>query len=350
MFHLLTPHNGIKRWLLIFVALVAFMVVFGGYVRLTRSGLSIVEWNPISGVIPPLTAQAWEEEFAKYQQTPEFQKLNYNMTLEEYKLIFWIEWAHRLIARFVGLFYALPFFWFVYRRVIPWKEMGPYVLIGLLFVGQAVMGWLMVASGLVDRPAVSHLRLTAHLLLALTLLGVSFWVALGHHYGFDEGRRWTKSAWLALFGLFLLVIQISYGGMTAGLKAGHLSDTWPLMLGRWIPAGLFAQFRPSWLNLIESPLTVFFIHRWLPFLGLGIMLGVYVPLMRHYAARRDVRIGLTMLLVIILLQILLGILTVLFHVHIVLALLHQSTAIALLLALLYVLHRMIHAPSNSRLG
>ncbi|MEJ5241622.1 MAG: COX15/CtaA family protein [Anaerolineales bacterium] len=343
MFRLSTPDTTVKRWLIAFAALVAVMVVFGGYVRLTRSGLSIVEWNPISGAIPPLTQQAWEEEFAKYQQTPEFQKVNYNMTLEEYKLIFWIEWIHRLIARFVGLFYALPFFWFVYRRRIPWNEIGIYVVMGLLFIGQAVMGWLMVASGLVDRPAVSHLRLTAHLLLALTLLGMAVWVALGHHYGFAEKRRWTRPAWLALFGLIFLTVQIGYGGMTAGLKAGHIANTWPLMFGRWVPPGLFAQFQPAWLNLIESPLTVVFIHRWLPFLGLAILLGAYVPLMRHYAARRDVRMGLTVLLVLVLLQITLGILVVLSNVYIDAALTHQGMAIALLVSLLYVLHRMIHS-------
>ncbi len=343
MFRLSTPDTTVKRWLIAFAALVAVMVVFGGYVRLTRSGLSIVEWNPISGAIPPLTQQAWEEEFAKYQQTPEFQKVNYNMTLEEYKLIFWIEWIHRLIARFVGLFYALPFFWFVYRRRIPWNEIGIYVVMGLLFIGQAVMGWLMVASGLVDRPAVSHLRLTAHLLLALTLLGMAVWVALGHHYGFNEKRRWTRPAWLALFGLIFLTVQIGYGGMTAGLKAGHIANTWPLMFGRWVPPGLFAQFQPAWLNLIESPLTVVFIHRWLPFLGLAILLGAYVPLMRHYAARRDVRMGLTVLLVLVLLQITLGILVVLSNVYIDAALTHQGMAIALLVSLLYVLHRMIHS-------
>ncbi len=342
MFRLSTPDRTVKHWLIVFAVLVAVMVVFGGYVRLTRSGLSIVEWNPISGAIPPLTQQAWEEEFAKYQQTPEFQKVNYNMTLEEYKLIFWIEWIHRLIARFVGLFYALPFFWFVYRRRIPWNEIGIYVVMGLLFVGQAVMGWLMVASGLVDRPAVSHLRLTAHLLLALTLLGTAVWVALGHHYGFNEKRRWTRPAWLALFGLVLLTVQIAYGGMTAGLKAGHLSDSWPLMFGRWVPDRLFAQFRPAWLNLIESPLTVVFIHRWLPFVGLAILLAVYVPFMRHYTARRDLRIGLSVLLVLVILQITLGVLVVLSHVSIALALTHQATAIALLVALLYVLHRIIH--------
>ncbi len=345
MFSIATAHPMVKRWLFIFAGLVAFMVVFGGYVRLTRSGLSIVEWNPISGVIPPLTQQAWEEEFAKYQQTPEFQKVNYNMTLEEYRFIFWIEWIHRLIARFVGLFYALPFFWFVYRRTIPWKEVGIYVVMGLLFVGQAVMGWLMVASGLVDRPAVSHLRLTAHLLLALSLLSLAVWVGLWHHYGFQERRRWTQPAWLATFGLLLLTVQIAYGGMTAGLKAGHVSDTWPLMFGQLVPAGLFAQFEPIWLNLFESPLTVVFIHRWLPFIGLAIMLAAYSPVKRAFAARPDIQKGLTVLLVVICLQILLGVLTVLFHVHITLALLHQGTAIALLTSLLYVLHRMIHEPA-----
>ncbi len=174
-----TQNRAVMIWLFIFAFIVAFLVVFGGFVRLTRSGLSITEWNPISGAVPPIGQQAWQEEFSKYQQTPEFKLVNSNMTLEEYKYIFYIEWIHRFIARLAGLVYAIPVFFFLFTKRIPFKEFGIYFAMGMLFIAQAFAGWIMVASGLVDRPSVSHFNLTIHLLLALSLLGLSFWVALG---------------------------------------------------------------------------------------------------------------------------------------------------------------------------
>ena len=161
-------NRAVMNWLFIFAFFVAFLVVFGGFVRLTRSGLSITEWNPISGTLPPLGQNTWVEEFAKYQRTPEFQQINFNMTLEEYKYIFYIEWFHRFIARFAGLLYAIPVFYFLFTRAIPWKSFGIYFVMGMLFIAQAFAGWIMVASGLVDRPSVSHFNLTIHLLLALS--------------------------------------------------------------------------------------------------------------------------------------------------------------------------------------
>ncbi|HEX5838669.1 MAG TPA: COX15/CtaA family protein, partial [Anaerolineales bacterium] len=163
-------NRAVMNWLFLFAFIVAFLIVFGGFVRLTRSGLSITEWNPISGTAPPIGQQAWLVEFEKYQQTPEFQQVNFNMDLEEYKYIFYIEWFHRFIARFAGLFYAIPVFYFLFTKRIPFKEFGIYFLMGMLFISQAFAGWVMVASGLVDRPSVSHFNLTIHLLLALTLL------------------------------------------------------------------------------------------------------------------------------------------------------------------------------------
>src|SRR5215204_5293763 len=262
------PNARVGNWLVIFSSIVAFLIVFGAFVRLTRSGLSITEWNPISGSVPPLSAEAWQEEFAKYQQTPEFIKINFNMTLDEYKYIFYIEWIHRFIARLAGLIYAIPVFYFLFTKKIPFKEFGIYFVMGMLFIAQAFAGWVMVASGLVDRPSVSHFNLTIHLLLALTLLGLALWTALGHEYGFPDSSKkakWSTPSKLALVSFILLIIQITYGGMTAGLKAGHVSDTWPLMLGRFIPPNLFSSF----INILEAPQTIVFIHRWFAFVVLA---------------------------------------------------------------------------------
>lgn len=333
-----TQHHSVMRWLFFFAGVVAFLIVFGGFVRLTRSGLSIVEWNPVSGVFPPIGEQAWQEEFAKYQQTPEYQQVNTNITLAAYQEIFYIEWFHRLIARLAGLFYAIPVFYFLFKRAIPFKEFGIYVLMGLLFIGQALMGWLMVASGLVDRPSVSHFRLTLHLLLALSLLGLSLWVALGHQFGFPKpGSRaaWSPLSKLAAACLVILLVQIAYGGFTAGLKAGHVSDTWPLMFGQLIPAGLFSAAS----NLVESPQTIVFIHRWFAFVALAACIWLYYEA-RKRGYGKDIANGLLGLVGLVALQITLGVLVVIFHVQITLALAHQATAIAMFALLVYLIHRL----------
>jgi cytochrome c oxidase assembly protein subunit 15 len=335
----ITQHNrAVMNWLFLFAFLVAFLVIFGGFVRLTRSGLSITEWNPISGTIPPLSESAWQEEFSKYRGTPEFQQINFNMTLEEYKYIFYIEWFHRFLARFAGLVYAIPVFYFLFTKQIPFKDFGVYFLMGMLFIAQAFVGWVMVASGLVDRPSVSHFNLTIHLLLALTLFGLALWTAFGHKYGFPDKTnraKWSLPSKLALIAFVLLVIQIAYGGMTAGLKAGHVSDTWPLMMGRLIPPNLFSSF----INIFETPQTIVFIHRWLAF-------AVFIAAVSLYFAARkqinstDIKNGLNWLLALVAFQIVLGILTVLFHVHIAIALAHQAGALSLFALMIYFIHRL----------
>lgn len=337
-----TQNRAVMKWLFAFAFVVAFLVVFGGFVRLTRSGLSIVEWNPISGVIPPVGAQAWVEEFAKYQQTPEFITINSSMTVEEYKYIFYIEWIHRILARLAGLFYALPVFTFLFRRAIPWKEFGIYFVMGMLFIGQAFMGWYMVASGLVDRPAVSHFRLTLHLLLALALLGLALWTAFGHKYGFPDYNhkvKWSRLSKLSAASLVMLLIQISYGGLVAGLKAGHVSNTWPLMLGQWIPTNIFGAtgFDPN--NLIAVPQTVVFIHRWFAFAGL-----IAVPYVYFLAKKQDypteIQRGLLWLVAAVTTQIMLGILVVLLNVNEITASLHQAGAVTLFWLAIFFIHRL----------
>ena len=332
-----TKNRAVMNWLFTFAFIVAFLVVFGGYVRLTHSGLSIVEWNPISGTVPPIGQQAWQEEFAKYQQTPEFKLINSSMTLEEYKFIFYMEWFHRFIARFAGLVYAIPVFYFLFRKTIPWKEFGIYFAMGSLFIAQAFAGWIMVASGLVDRPSVSHFNLTIHLLLALTLFGLSLWTAFGHKFGFPDKNKkakWSLPSKLAVVSFVILILQTSYGGMTAGLKAGHVSDTWPLMFGKLIPPNLFN----SLINIFEIPQTIVFIHRWFAWLGVIVVPFVfYIVKKQNYS--REIQIGLMWLIGVVALQITLGVLTILSYVNIVIALLHQANAILLFGLAVYFIHR-----------
>jgi heme a synthase len=264
------------------------------------------------------------------------------MTLDQYKEIFAIEWFHRIIARLAGLIFALPFFFFVLKRTIPWKEVGLYLLMGILFLAQAVLGWIMVASGLVDRPSVSPYLLAGHLFLALTLIGISLWTAFGHLYGFPQGSAriaWSKSSKIVGLGLLLLLLQIAYGSLTAGLKAGYISATWPLMFGQLVPNGLLSQFQPAVLNLVAAPITVVFIHRWLAMIGLLAAIGIYW-LVRRQDFPEEVRRGIHLVIFLVLVQISLGVLVILSHVEIALALIHQANAIALFAATIYVLHRL----------
>jgi heme a synthase len=335
-----TQNRAVMIWIFTFTAFAAFLVVYGGFVRLTRSGLSITEWNPVSGAMPPLTQQAWQAEFAQYQQTPEFKIVNFNMTLDQYKTIFWVEWLHRFIARIAGFVFAIPFFVFLFKKNIPWKEVGWYIFLGILFLSQAILGWYMVASGLEDRPSVSHYLLASHMLMALTLIGISLWTAFGHLYGFPVKKaKWSRSSKLVLTGFIILLIQICYGSFTAGLKAGYISNTWPLMLGQLIPSGLLSQIQPPLMNLIAAPLTVVFIHRWFAFFGLITGIVCYWVIQRHKIAK-DIKFALNLLLTLVLLQITLGILVILSNVQIAIALLHQANALLLFSATIFLLNRL----------
>lgn len=337
-----TQNRAVMNWILTFMLFAFFLVVFGGFVRLTRSGLSIVEWNPISGAIPPLNQQAWQNEFAKYQLTPEFQKINNTMTLDQYREIFMIEWFHRIFARIAGFIFAIPFFVFLFNKTIPIKEVGVYLIMGVLFLAQAVMGWLMVSSGLVDQPSVSHYLLAAHLFMALTLISLSVWIALGHFYGFPlypKNTKLSNTTKLTIAGLVILLIQIAYGSFTAGLKAGYISATWPLMLGKLIPNGLLSQYQPKVVNLINAPLTVVFIHRWWAFVVLVVVVGIFWFIHKqNYSS--DVAKGINLVVILVIIQIILGILVLHFHVEIVVALLHQANAIALFISMVYLLNRL----------
>ncbi len=331
------PDRSVMRWLFGFCGVVAALIMFGGFVRLTRSGLSIVEWDPVTGVVPPIGETGWQQAFAEYRRSPEFIHVNSTMTLAEFQRIFLIEWIHRLVARLAGLSYAIPLTVFVLRRRIPRRDLGVYVAMGALFVLQAVAGWVMVASGLEDRPSVSHLNLTVHLLLAFALGGLALWTALEHRRGLSptDHARWSVASRATAGLLTVLLVQIAYGGFTAGLKAGHVSDTWPQMFGALVPSGLLRSVN----DLLEAPATVAFIHRWFAFVVAGAAVVVTVVVHRT-VGDRVARRASTALLALIGAQIVLGITTVLSSVETAVALAHQATAIALFAVTIVLLHRL----------
>jgi len=342
------PARPVRRWLYLLAFLIGVMVVVGGYVRLTRSGLAIVEWNVITGVLPPIGASAWQAEFAKYQATPEFQKVNAGMTLAQYQRIFYVEWAHRIVARLIGLVLLLPLLWFWWRRKLGAGKGRVYLGILALFAFQGFLGWFMVASGLVDRPSVSHFRLTAHLLAALALLALCLWQALAlRPHPPAPPRLPGRPGPRALAGLLLgvVLLQVAYGGMVAGLKAGHVSDSWPLMFGRLLPQGLLSAAAPWWLNLLETPATIHFVHRWFALVVLLLALVLFRRA-RNASGGEALRRGALALLLLVLVQVVLGIATVVLGVPIAVALAHQGTAVLIFAVTVYLVFQLRSAEAS----
>ncbi|MGH6933458.1 MAG: COX15/CtaA family protein, partial [Dongiaceae bacterium] len=259
------PHNRpIAIWLLICCAMVFAMVVIGGITRLTESGLSIAEWRPVAGIVPPMSEAEWQRQFALYQQTPEYQQINLGMTLAEFKGIYWWEYVHRLWGRLIGLVFALPLLWFYLRDRIP-PGLGPHLLAMLVLGGlQGALGWFMVQSGLAGRTDVSQYRLAAHLMAAFIIYSYMFWIALtllrGDAAANSAGAsRLRLHAWLTTV---LAALTIMFGAFVAGLNGGLVHNTFPLMDGRLIPADAFV-LAPWWADPLENPVTAQFSHRWL---------------------------------------------------------------------------------------
>ncbi len=332
----------LSGWLLSLCLLIIIMVVFGGFVRLTRSGLSIVEWEVVTGVIPPIGETAWQATFAKYQQSPEYQHINSQMTLEEYKFIYYAEYFHRLLGRITGLMLVIPLAIFLWRKIIPLQKAPIYLGVAVLFALQGVMGWYMVQSGLVDQPNVSHYRLTAHLILALTLFACCFWLALNKlDFALDSVPQSDQRVVLGLsFGVITaIVIQIIYGGFMAGLKAGYISNTFPLMFGALVPPGLLSALQPWPINLVADALTVHFIHRWLAFLVLA-LIGLLYFRVRKKGYGPKIQQSTLILFLWGGTQVLLGISVIFWHVPILLALLHQTIALGLFALAMLVNHQL----------
>jgi cytochrome c oxidase assembly protein subunit 15 len=333
-------NRTIALWLFACCALVFAMIVVGGVTRLTHSGLSIVEWQPIVGTLPPLTEGQWQEAFAKYQLTPEWRQVNHSMTLAEFKGIFWWEYFHRLLGRAIGVAFLVPFLWLAARRRIPagygWKLAGIFVLGGL----QGAMGWYMVQSGLVDDPRVSQFRLTAHLAIALALFAAMFWIALSL---VDPRRaalatpRQRGTRRLAFTVATLVFVMALTGGFVAGIRAGLAYNTFPLMNGSVVPAEILS-LDPWWKNFFWNMATVQFDHR-----ALAWILAIAVPLLWWRLRTGDgiparARAGGSLLLAFLVLQIALGIATLLLVVPIPLAAAHQAGAVLVFAAALNVAH------------
>ena len=337
------PNRAIAWWLFACCAMVFATLVIGGVTRLTHSGLSIVEWKPLVGALPPLSHAEWMELFAKYQQTPEFIQRNHDMTLEGFQFIFWWEWAHRLSGRLIGMVFLLPYLWFLFRGrlrgTLAFKVFGFFVLGGL----QGAMGWYMVKSGLVDDPRVSQYRLAAHLGLAFLIFGLMAWTALGLLQprvawkttadavppGLTFARR-LGNALIAL--LFLMVLS---GALVAGIRAGLAYNTFPLMNGHFAPPEMWL-LDPWWLNFFSNMATVQFDHRLVAW-ALFVLLPWFGWLTWRVAPAA--RAAIVALLSWLPVQLSLGIATLLLKVPLVLAALHQAGAMILFGLLLFARHR-----------
>ncbi|HET9513278.1 MAG TPA: COX15/CtaA family protein [Gemmatimonadales bacterium] len=334
----LDSNRPVRIWLLTGCALIAAMVTIGGITRLTGSGLSITEWDVVTGALPPLSEAHWQELFARYQATPQYQQINAHFGLGDFKRIFWWEYIHRGLGRAIGLVFLVPFLFFLVKGYFNRPLRNRVLLIFGLGAFQGVLGWLMVASGLVDRPSVSHYRLAAHLLTALLTFGVTLWVALtlaGRRAGGQADDLLSARIRAALTGFAVLLgLQLMYGAFVAGLRAGGMFNTFPLMGGALVPPGL-GTLTPAWRNLTENPVMVQFIHRLLGFLLLGLGVWLWPRLTRAGYSRHGRLLGIAVIL-----QFLLGVVTILrFPASPVFwGAVHQAGAVFLLTAVVLALH------------
>jgi cytochrome c oxidase assembly protein subunit 15 len=324
--------RALATWLYFVAALIVLMVVIGGITRLTESGLSITQWKPISGIVPPLSDAQWQAEFANYKRIPEYQQLNQGMTLAGFKAIFFWEYFHRLLGRLIGLAFAGPLIWFAVRRQIP-RGYG-WRLVALLALGglQGAIGWWMVKSGLSVRTDVSHVRLAVHLLVALFTLAGVVWTALDlRALARNPQARPARLTGLAAITGAILFVQLLFGALVAGLNAGLVTDQWPLMNGRFFPGATIAG-RPFLDALLNDPAIVHFVHRWWAWVTVAALI-VLARATRAVDRRASIAIHTAFGF-----QILLGIATVLSGMNITLAALHQLTGALLVIATVWGAH------------
>ncbi|HET7492498.1 MAG TPA: COX15/CtaA family protein [Bradyrhizobium sp.] len=336
----------VRSWLVAVAALIAVMVLVGGVTRLTESGLSIVEWKPVTGILPPLDQQQWLQAFAAYKTIPQYSQLNAGMTLDEFKTIFWWEWSHRLLGRLIGIVYLLPFLWFLWRGALAAQLRRRLWLIFALGALQGAVGWWMVASGLSQRIEVSQYRLATHLVLALLIFAAIVWTVrrIGEQPSVASFSR------LKITGIVLLVltfVQLYLGALVAGLRAGKIYNTWPDIDGALIPsaAGLFFD-TPWWRNFFENMLMVQFEHRMVAYVLFVIATLHAVDAVRSRAGGSIIS-GACWLAGAVAFQATLGILTLLNQVPIDLALAHQGMAIAVLTLAVFQAERLARRPEQA---
>lgn len=331
--------DAVGAWLIAVIAMIAAMVLLGGVTRLTQSGLSMVDWRPLMGLLPPLDQSEWEAAFAAYKAYPEYQKLNYGMTLAEFKGIYLMEYAHRVWGRLIGLAYILPYLWFLAAGAV--RGRLALALAGILALGaaQGVLGWVMVRSGLIDVPSVSPYRLAAHLALAVLIAGLLLWILLGRHLApgtAAAARRQLRGP--ARMAFVLASLTLVTGAFVAGLDAGMTYNTFPLMDGQLVPGGLF-DLRPIWRNLFENVALVQFQHRVLGMATLAAVLWLWFRGRKAGLAPRA-RLALDLAAAIALVQPALGVATLLLVVPVPLAAAHQGGALVLLGLLIWLTHEL----------
>ncbi len=331
-------NKKVITWLLIGCTLIFVMVVVGGITRLTHSGLSISNYKLISGTVPPMNIAEWEEAFDLYKQYPEYQKLNYNMTLEEFKDIYFWEWIHRVIGRLIGIVFIIPFLYFLLRKQLSRPTIRKSLV--LLFLGgfQGFLGWYMVKSGLVDRPDVSHYRLAMHLTTAFITFAYTLWVALDLIYPTKKEVDKAFRNFLRL-SLGVLLLQIIWGAFVAGLDAGWIHNSWPMMSdGKLIHETVTIEQSPVWKNFVEGKSGVQFVHRYLAYVVVGLIMAAWFKA-RKRPLTGSQRKGVNWLVMLVFVQFALGVFTLLLQVPVWLGVLHQVVAFFLLAAMTFTLHR-----------
>lgn len=335
--------TAIVIWLWSGIVLVVLMVAVGGATRLTGSGLSMVKWQVISGTIPPLTTEKWNEVFHAYQQFPEYQKLNYHLTLSDFKSIFWWEYSHRLLGRITGLVFIIPFMYFLFRGYLSRPLIRKLTFILLLGMLQGAMGWIMVKSGLVDNPHVSHYRLAMHLSLALLLIGSMLWLVLelrAGHFRRPEVHHVRLS--LPVACLSVIFIQMVLGAFVAGLKAGYYYNTYPLMNDQFLPREALSYSS----RIFDNGIFVQFLHRWFAWIVAGGVFSLWLKVRLGYFNRK-IRVLSGYLLAATTIQVLLGITTLIWSVPLILGMLHQLMAVLLFGLTVAVLYQMKYSSSFS---
>ncbi len=333
----LKQDKQVANWLFVVAFAIFLMIILGGATRLTHSGLSMVDWKPIMGIIPPLSDNDWQQTFSRYQEFPEYQKINKGMTIDEFKSIFYYEYFHRILGRLIGLLFIVPFIFFWFRGAIR-KSMTPQMITMFILGGfQGVLGWYMVKSGLVNDPRVSQYRLTAHLISAVIIYSYILWVAFGLIKTVPDKtiNKPTKKLFHYSIGMTLLIVfMIISGGFVAGTKAGLAYNTFPLMDGKFIPDGMYT-LQPFWLNWFENMTTIQFNHRVIAYL-LVLLIPLFAFAVRRLGTSRNSRMAAHLLLTMLIIQVSLGVATLLLFVPVSMAVSHQGGAILLLSIMLYI--------------
>jgi len=334
-------NKSVIIWLLSGCFLVFVMVVVGGITRLTNSGLSMTDWHLVTDTFPPLSEEKWQEAFEQYKQFPEYQKINIHndFTLSDYKFIYFWEWFHRFIGRIIGIVFILPFVYFLFKKKIDKSTLNKcYILLGLGAL-QGFFGWFMVRSGLIDNPDVSHFRLALHLTTAFITFAYTFWVALDLMYP-EKKFIITSLRTIARYALAFLLLQIIYGGFVAGLNAGLIHNTWPMMNeGQFMHESVVLEKDTWFQRLTEGKSGVQFVHRTLAYIVVGMIVLLYFK-SRKFALDKAQSYGINSLLALVFIQFILGVYTLLYSVPLWLGLIHQISAFFLLTAMTFTLHRL----------